>query len=369
MYRRVSSVLVGYSNFYMTFSPPPITVKTAATIIGACILVFIATVLLNHGRYQPMMRNGEMGNTFSVRDGAFTMVQTEEYGVGGGDGYAASKVAYDAAPGVSSEGARDMGMMVAPGAPPLPSSAAPAPESKIIRTAQLDILVADTDVAAEGVRAVSDRYQGQRGNEEFSQYTQDLKRGTLTIWVPSEHFDAAVRDIKDLALRVNTEVVNAQDVSAQFVDLTARLKNLRAAESQYQELMTRAGSIEDILNVTRQLSQTRQEIEQIQGQLDQLSGQVSLSSITVRITPEAGVSSPSQVVTEWRPGAVAKAAYRDLQNQLMGVGNGVIRFLIVGLPLLVIVGVQIAVFIAVVWIIYRLGCRVYRRMNTTPPTN
>ncbi len=351
----------------MTFTPPPITIKHAATIIGACLLVLVATSLLSHNQYQPMRGNSMGGYTPGVP--MMDSVQSERVAFEGDEFVVSKSAMIDPALDAvefrdMNRGAPDRGMPIAP---PIPSaSTPPTAENKIIRTASLDILVADTDDAAEGVRAVSDRYQGQRGNENFSQYTQDLKRGMLTIWVPLEHFDEAVRDIKALALRVNTEVINAQDVSAQFVDLTARLKNLHATEEQYQALLTRSGSIEEILNVTRQLSQTRQEIEQIQGQLDQLSGQVSLSAISVSITPEAGVTSPSQAVTEWRPGTVVKAAYRDLQNQLMGVANTLIRFLIVGLPLLVIAGIQIALFVGVCWIIFSLGRRVYRRMNQSP---
>lgn len=179
--------------------------------------------------------------------------------------------------------------------------------------------------------------------------------------MPSEHFDEAVRDIKKLALRVNTEVVNAQDVSAQFVDMTARLKNLQVAETTYQDILTRSGSIDEVLSVTRQLVQTRQEIEQLQGQLDRLAGQVALSAITVSITPEAMVVSPGEAVTEWRPGTVFKTAYHDLQRRLMQVGNTIIVFVVVGLPLLIIALLQLAFWVGLAWLVFRLGRHVYLR--------
>jgi hypothetical protein len=261
----------------------------------------------------------------------------------------------------------DTAMPIAP--QPIPSNITPpATESKIVRTASLDILVRDTDAAADGIRAVSDKYEGTRGNENFSQYSQDLKRGTMSIWVPSEHFDEAVRDIKALALRVDNESITAEDVSTQFVDMTARLKNLKATESQYQELLKRSGSINDILNVTQHLSQVRQQIEQLQGQLDQLSGQVALSAITVSITPEASVTSPGQVVSEWRPGTVFKNAYRQLQNRLMQAGNELIVFVVVELPLLIIALVQLAFWVLVIWLLYRIGRHFYRRIHASHTT-
>jgi hypothetical protein len=253
---------------------------------------------------------------------------------------------------------------VAPVPVPTPQAPAPQGDRKILRSATLDLLVADTDAAADAVRAVSDTYGGQRGTENFSQYGgEGLRRGTMVIWVPSEHFDAAVKDIKALALRVNTESVQAQDVSAQYVDLTARLKNLRATEAQYQELLSRSGSIEEVLQVTRQLSMTRQEIEQIQGQLNSLSAHVALSAITVHLTPEYAVVSPGEVVDEWRPGAVLKAAYHELQQRLIRVSNQLIVWVVVGLPLLVISLVQILFWVALVWFGVLGARRVYRRLS------
>lgn len=263
----------------------------------------------------------------------------------------------------------DMTGTIAPVPSPLPPDTAPIEGArKIIRTASLSILVKDTDTAADGVRAVAQTYGGERGNENFSQYAQGVRSGTITIWVPSEHFDEAVRDIKTLALRVNNEAISTQDVSAQHVDLTARLTNLRATEAQYQELMARSGSIEDILNVTKQLSQTRQEIEVLQAQLDRLTGQIALSSITVSITPESPVVSPGQAMGEWRPGTVAREAYHELLTRLMGVGDGLIMFVIVGLPLLVIAGIKLAVLLGILWLLYRLGRALYRKATGVEPS-
>lgn len=264
--------------------------------------------------------------------------------------------------------ARTGGMNVLPPDVLLPTPVTPPlGERKIIRTANLDLFVKDTDTSAEEIRKIAVKYGGERGNENFYEYTQGERRGSLTVWVPSASFDMALREMKLLAIKVNTETVNTQDVSAQFVDLTARLKNLRATEAQYQELMKRSATVTEVLKVTQELSTTRQQIEQIQGQLESLTGQIALSSITISLTPEASIASVSEVVSEWRPGAVWKTAVRDLQQELVLVANGFIVFIVVSLPLLLIGLTQLVFWIGLAWMLYRLGKKVYLRTNIEKP--
>jgi hypothetical protein len=369
----------------MNFTTPHLPRKTTVMIIAGCLFVLVLTALIYSATSSRMSgRSVGMLSTPSATV-AQNVISTDSYG--GGSGYSEVKsyasrgamdtayreasVALEQSDAIHTESVSDSlipeDAMVAPSPEQVD---APKGERKIIRSAELDILVRDTDVASDGIRAVSDAYQGQRGDEHFSQYGQDLRRGTISIWVPSEHFDEAVRDIKALALRVNTESIRAQDVSAQHVDLTARLKNLHATEAQYQDLLSRSGSIEEVLQVTQQLVQTRQVIEQLQGQLDSLSAHVALSAITVHITPEYTVASTDQVFNEWRPGAVIKNAYHDLQQRLILVSNKLIVSIIVGLPLLIVSLVQLMFWVGLLLLIGLSARRIYRRLQgeqSVPP--
>lgn len=328
---------------------PPLSVKRALTIVGVCVAVVLVISIVNY-----------WGDAREREQSGFAVPMMEG---DGGRAIMGKGMAEPSAPGAYSNVA-DRSVVFEQILPtPLPSSAPQGAERKIVRTAALDLLVKDTGAAAQGVRMIADTFGGMRGNENFYVYAQGLRQGTISIWVPAERFDEALQAIRALALRVNSESVTAQDVSAQHVDLTARLTNMRAAEEQYRDILTRSGSIEEVLSVTQQLVQVRGEIESLQSTLAELSSQVALSSITVSLTPEATLVSPGEALSEWRPGTVAKAAYQELRIHLMRVGDGLITFLIVGVPLLLIILVKLLFFGVIVWVAYRIGRNVYERVR------
>jgi hypothetical protein len=250
--------------------------------------------------------------------------------------------------------------MVSDSYAPLPTSpAAPAAVSKIVKNGNLSLLVKSVDEAALAIGQLRASLMGQPGNENFAQYGSGGKRGDITIWVPSDRFEEAMSAIKKLALRVDNESVNVQDVSAQYVDLESRLKNLKAAEAQYQDIMKRSGKITEVLEVTRALNDTRAQIEQTQGQMDYLSRQVALSSIHINLTQEA---IPGEVVSnEWRPFTVIKAAWRSTLSDLTD-SIDMFLVLVVRLPVLII---NLGFWALVIWASYRAGRMVYRKFSST----
>lgn len=108
--------------------------------------------------------------------------------------------------------------------------------------------------------------------------------GTITIRVPSGDFDNAMAALKALAEEVTYENTTTEDVTEEYVDLTAKLKNLEATEAQLLEIMKKAEEIEDILAVQNQLTITRDEIERTLGRMHYLEQTSATSLITVQLT-------------------------------------------------------------------------------------
>ena len=215
---------------------------------------------------------------------------------------------------------------------PAPSQGAPGSLSQIVKSGALSLLVRNIEESARAIDAIRTKYEGRAGNANFSDNAQRQRYGSVVIWVPAEHFDAAMTDLKALALRVDNERITADDVSAQVIDLDARLKNLRATEAQYAEILKRSGSITDVLAVTRELTATRSSIEQLEGQRAYLAREVALSSIAIDLTEEANVAGGNAA---WRPITVAKEALKDTFSELTGVLDLLIVFLI-KLPVLLL---------------------------------
>lgn len=272
------------------------------------------------------------------------------YGISAAPSMRANSVAYDKA---YDDGAFQERAIMPP--VPAPGLTPPAVVSKIIKTADLTMLVEDVDVTARLIDAVRAKLVGQIGNSSFTEYGS-TRRGDVTIWVPSDSFDIALLDIKKGAIRVTNESIIVTDVSAQFVDIEARLKNFTVTETRLQELMQRSGSIPDVLAVSRELSQVRQSIEQLQGQLDHLSRQVALSSIHISLTQELAAAISEN---EWRPVTVVRSSWREMIRGLTEFVD-VILVLVVQLPLLLL---KFAFWGALVYGIWRGGKFVYIRLR------
>ncbi|HUU08870.1 MAG TPA: DUF4349 domain-containing protein [Dehalococcoidales bacterium] len=193
--------------------------------------------------------------------------------------------------------------MIAPTAP-APAPAAPAEgilpgkdytsegmpgttqERMIIRTGDMSLVVADVMQARDGVAQLAVSLNGYVVSSRIWGEEQEM-RGQISIRVPDEQFEPALTKLRELAIRVNSESTDSQDVTEEYIDLEARLKNAEATESQYLTLLDRATKVEDILNIYDSLSRVRTEIEQIKGRMQYLERTTSMSYISVRLEPEA----------------------------------------------------------------------------------
>jgi hypothetical protein len=133
---------------------------------------------------------------------------------------------------------------------------------------------------------------------ESSQSSSDGSTGRDTIKikirVPSEKFDATLAEIRKSADRVVIETVKGEDVTEEFVDVEARLNAKRALEQQFIEIMKRANTVEDALEVQTQLGDVRSEIERIEGRKRFLQDQAALSTISVEIRTPAAFAANSK---------------------------------------------------------------------------
>ena len=187
-------------------------------------------------------------------------------------------------------------------------------DRKMVRTSALDLVVKDPGDTSEKIRQLAERLGGFLVNSA-TRGGQDAASASLTVRVPADRFEEARAEIRKLGMRVESEHVVAQDVTRQYVDLDANLRNLRAEETQYLSIMKRASTVEDTLEVSEKLSEVRGQIEQQRAEFETLSKQVETVAITVSLRTEA----EAEVFgLHWRPLYQMKLAARD---GLDGIGN------------------------------------------------
>ena len=179
--------------------------------------------------------------------------------------------------GVSDMGFSDSAAVSAP-SPEMADQEASAPQRtadgaeasrQVIANANISLVVADTATALTGVEQVVSDLDGYVADMDLSKggYGEsEVLRGSLTLRVPAAGLEEALDLLQALATDVNYLNVNRQDVTDQYSDLDARLRNLRATETELLALLTEVrerpnSKVEDILAVHRSLSQIREEIE------------------------------------------------------------------------------------------------------------
>lgn len=170
----------------------------------------------------------------------------------------------------------------------------PPLDQRIIRTGRIDMVVADISGA---LRSITDIIRGAGG---YVQQSATRDQGTVAIAemilrVPVEQYDTVFQGLRDLAVpdKKPTEDSSSQDVTEEFADTQARIKNLKATEEQILRLLAKAEKIEDILVIQRELTGVREQIERLQGRLNVLERRAAFSTITVTLRPREEAKRPN----------------------------------------------------------------------------
>jgi putative addiction module antidote len=135
-------------------------------------------------------------------------------------------------------------------------------DRKLVRNSSMELVTKDPADTAEKIRQVAERLGGFLLKSVTN--GQDAQGAFLEVCVPANRFEEARAEIRKLGVRVDSERVEAQDVTRQYVDLDARLRNLRGEEAQYLSIMKGAHTVKDALEVSEKLSNVRGQIEQQQ---------------------------------------------------------------------------------------------------------
>ncbi len=156
-----------------------------------------------------------------------------------------------------------------------------ADDAKVIRNGALTLVVESPTTAVAGIEQIIAGIPGAFIATADVRQAGDLQPTSLTLRVPAAAFDRAMSALRALAEEVLAEQVTARDVTEEYTDLDARLRNLQAAETQLLTLVEQANTVDDLLKVEKRLSEVRGEIEQLQGRFNVLENRIALATIRV----------------------------------------------------------------------------------------
>ena len=161
--------------------------------------------------------------------------------------------------------------------------------AKIIRNGEIGITVPDgsfSDSSTEVIR-LAHRYGGYVLNTDI----ENDRVGKFTLRVPSRYFDETMIGIRELSTDVDFQRSTGKDVTADFIDLRARIDIYKTRRTVLLDLLGNSKSSSETLNFQNQLGDLQLLIEELQGRLNFLDNQVDVSTITVTIK-EATANAP-----------------------------------------------------------------------------
>lgn len=186
-------------------------------------------------------------------------------------------------------------------------------EQKIIKTARLAFETKDVEATHKKILQLASQYKGLVQNDNSGKdYNRIYKN--LTVRIPTENFQQFIDGISEGVAYFDQKDISRQDVSEEFVDLEARLKAKRVLEERYLELLKKANKVQEMLQIERELSTIREEIEAKQGRLHYLQNQVSMSTVNIefyKTTAETGIT---------------QSYGQKMKNALQGGWNGISVF-------------------------------------------
>lgn len=167
-------------------------------------------------------------------------------------------------------------------------------EQKIIKTGHLRFETKSIDDTYEFIKSLMVRHGGYIQNDNVSRYGNKIER-SLSLRLPSTAFQPIIDTLNTHVAVFDQKDINLQDVTEEYVDLEARLKAKLELENRYLELLKKANNIKDMLEIERQLSLIREEIEAQQGRLKYLDNRVSMSTLNINFYEQTdAVKAPSQ---------------------------------------------------------------------------
>lgn len=217
---------------------------------------------------------------------------------------------------------------------------------KLIYTAKFRIQVEDFEKGFKQVKEITKEVEGFIAHSHSKENQYKKRSGTVVIRVPEKYFDLALQKLRGVG-KVKSERLRGQDVTEEYFDLEARLKNKRELETRLLHILkTRTGKLSELLEVEKELARVREEIERMEGRKRFLNDRIKLATITVDLLEPTSIAARSQ----WNPLSGAfKKAVSVFSNSL-----GTLVLIIVGL----------IPWLLLTWIIVSLSVRWYRRRKS-----
>ncbi len=152
------------------------------------------------------------------------------------------------------------------------------PDRQVVWKARLRVEVWSISNAVSQATAVAEEAGGFV--EQSSGYEDEL--ANLTLRIPAQAFRAALSDLEALGT-LTYRNVEGEDITEQYIDMEARLKNKTVLRDRLKQLLEKASEIKDLLAIETELSRVQADIDSLEGRIKSLKGQVEYATVKLSL--------------------------------------------------------------------------------------
>ncbi len=238
---------------------------------------------------------------------------------------------------------------------------------KIIYDGEVDLIVKDVGPIAKQVVTFIQDARGYIAEQSTTGSPGTPRSMRWKLRVPVDQFESLVQKVVALG-ELEQNKRTSQDVTEQFYDIEAHIKNKKAEEKSLTKILDeRTGKLEDVLRIETELSRVRGEIEQLEGKIRVLENLSSLATLVLSVHEREKFEPPPPAVADF-PTQVARTWESSLHG-LINLGKAFILWAVnwvLWIPLLIVAGL-------LAWVIlrrlFKLLPRIITLANTpiTPP--
>jgi hypothetical protein len=189
----------------------------------------------------------------------------------------------------------------------------------VIQDTSLSLQVNDVEEKIKEIYSKTKELGGFLINSNLSK-PNGIVSGTISVRIPEAKRSEALDLFKKMAVKVVSESVSGRDVTDQYTDLQAQLDVLQKTKVKFEEILDKAYTVNDLMNVQQQLINLQQQIDSVKGQQKYFEQSSKLSRVTIYLSTD-DLALPYAPTNEWRPTVVFKEAVRSLLLTLRNVGN------------------------------------------------
>ncbi len=231
-------------------------------------------------------------------------------------------------------------------------------DRKIIYVADVTIVVQDFAKIEKELPSLVSSSGGYLADVSIDRSRGERRSGRWVARVPVDRFEAFLDGLSGLGVPEGRHQT-AQDVSEEYVDLEARIKNGKRLEDRILKLIDeRTGNIKDVTDAEQQLSRVREEIERMEGRLRYLANRTSLTTVTISAREEKDFKPPETPAFSARIG-------HGWSNSLASLQDSTEDFLVGAIAAAPWICVWAIILSPLVWFVRRQ----FKRWMATPPFN